>query len=521
MTTTVTDEQVRKGATAAQLLFGTAMPDMTDWSRRGTTPPAGEQRMLIGGELRGAKSGRLYETLNPATEQVNGAAADCSPDDVLDAIAAARQAFDSTGWSLDAAFRAHCLGQLVEALTAAKEDLRAATIAEVGCTLTSTYALQIEASIGLVAYVADLVGNYPFEKDLPDSVWHPGAHRVVVADPVGVVGAIAPWNFPLFLAVSKIAPALGAGCTVVHKAAPGTPWSGGTLLGRLIAEATDIPPGVVNILTSSDPAVGEVLSTDPRVDMVTFTGSTAVGRKLMANAAGTVKNVTLELGGKSANIVLPDADFNDVIPRAAGMVCFNAGQACALATRLLVPAARYEEALDIAAEVYGALSVGDPLDPATAVGPVQSRRQLERVLGYIEAGQAEGARVVTGGGSPPKMETGYFIEPTVLADVAPDMKVFQEEIFGPVVTVTPYDTDEEAVALANATIYGLSGAVWGGDVDRAKSVAKRIRTGTVAINGMNPFGLDGLHGGQKQSGIGREWGVVGFEEFLEPKLIAD
>ena len=513
-------EQQKLAQTAARLMYGMEEPDISDWLQRGSREVAGEERILVDGELRGATSGKTFENLNPATGEVIGRVADGGAEDVTLAIAAARRAFDEGSWAANREFRARCLRQLEAAMVDAKEELRAATVAEVGCTVTSTYAFQVEAAIAQVGYCATMAeGDFDFEPRLEDSIWHPGARRQIVKDPVGVVGSISPWNFPIFIVLNKIAPALAAGCTVIHKPAQTTPYAG-TLVARLIAEETEFPPGVVNIVAAADPQAGEALSIDPRVDLVHFTGSTATGRRLMKNASETVKKVCLELGGKSANLVLEDADMEQVIPRAAGVVCFNAGQACALPTRLLVPHSRYDEVLATAQAVLESVPYGDPFDPAVAMGPVNSERQLDRVLGYIESGNTEGARILTGGRRAPQLESGWFVEPTLLADVTPEMAVFQEEIFGPVLTVTPYDGEDEAAALANDSIYGLSGVVWSGDEDHAVRVAKRLRTGTISINGTNPFGLDAPFGGYAQSGIGREWGEQGFEEFLETKLIA-
>ena len=512
--------KLKLAATAARLMYGTEDPDLTDWLEYGSREVAGEGRILVDGELREASSGKTFENLNPATGEVIGLVADGGAEDVELAIGAARRAFDEGSWAADRELRARCLRQLEAAMTDAKEELRAAMVAEIGCTLTSTYAFQVEAAIAQVSYCAGLVdGGFDFEPMMDDSTWHPGASRQIVKDPIGVVGSVSPWNLPILTILTKIAPALAAGCTTVHKPAQSTPYAG-TLIARMIAEQTEFPAGVVNIVAAAQPEAGEALSTDPRVDLIHFTGSTAAGRRLMRNASDTVKKVCLELGGKSANLVLEDADMDQVIPRAAGMICFNAGQSCALPTRLIVPRSRYEEVLSIAQEVLEAVPYGDPFDPANAMGPVHSELQMGRVLGHIEAGRAAGARVVAGGGRAPQFEDGWFVEPTLLADVTPDMSVFQEEIFGPVLTVTAYEGEEEAVALANDSIYGLSGVVWSGDDDHAVRVAKRLRTGMISINGMNPFGLDIPFGGFGQSGIGREWGELGFEEFLEPKLIA-
>jgi aldehyde dehydrogenase (NAD+) len=342
--------------------------------------------------------------------------------------------------------------------------------------------------------------------------------RKVVREPVGVVGAITPWNFPFMLNLSKITPALAAGNTVVLKPAPDTPWSA-TFIGRLAAEQTDIPPGVLNIVTSADPAaVGEVLTTDPRVDMVSFTGSTATGRRIMANGAETVKKVFLELGGKSANVILDDADIVSTVPFGS-MVCTHGGQGCAITTRMLLPASRYDEAVDLLKDAFENVPYGDPTDPGNIMGPLINARQRDRVLGYIEKGKAEGAELVVGGGRPAHLDKGYYVEPTLFVDVDPDSTIAQEEIFGPVLCVLKYDGDDDAVRIANNSMYGLSGAVSSASLERAESVARRIRTGTVSVNGGLWFGPDSPFGGYRQSGSGREHGIEGFEEYLETKTL--
>jgi aldehyde dehydrogenase (NAD+) len=334
----------------------------------------------------------------------------------------------------------------------------------------------------------------------------------------GVVAAITPWNFPLLINLAKLGPALAAGCTLVLKPPPDTPWSA-TELGRLIAERTDIPAGVVNVVPSSDHAVGEALTVDPRVDMVTFTGSTATGRRVMANASATVKKVFLELGGKSAHVILDDADVGAVAPMVAMGVCTHAGQGCAITTRLLLPRARYEEGVEAAKAAMEQVPYGDPTDPAVMTGPLISARQRDRVLGYIERGRSEG-RLVTGGGRPAHLERGFFVEPTLFADVDPSATIAQEEIFGPVLVAIPFDDDDDAARIANATIYGLSGAITSGDEGRAVALARRIRTGTLGVNGAQWLAPDSPFGGYRQSGLGRENGVAGFEEYLETKTVA-
>jgi aldehyde dehydrogenase (NAD+) len=305
----------------------------------------------------------------------------------------------------------------------------------------------------------------------------------------------------------------------VLKPAPDTPWTA-TLLGRLAVEETDIPAGVLNVVTSSGHETGQQLSDDPRVDLVSFTGSTATGRRVMASAAATIKRVFLELGGKSAAVVLDDADVAEAAGATAFQVMTHAGQGCAITTRLVLPRARLDEGIEAAVSMMQALGCGDPTDSTVMMGPLISERQRQRVLGYIDTGRREGATVALGGGIPPHLGVGYFVEPTVLVDVDPAATVAQEEIFGPVLVVLAHDGDDDAVAIANNSIYGLSGAVFGGSIERAHAVAARLRTGTVSVNGGLWYGPDVPFGGNKQSGIGREMGRAGFEEYLEMKSVA-
>ena len=341
--------------------------------------------------------------------------------------------------------------------------------------------------------------------------------REVWKEPIGVVAVIVPWNFPIEIILNKLGPVLAMGNTCVLKPAPDTPWNA-LRLGRLIAEKTDIPPGVVNIVVGQDHLIGEVMSTSPDVDMMAFTGSTATGRRIMAAAADTLKPVFLELGGKSVNLVLDDADLTAALPGAAG-ACFHAGQGCAIPTRLMVPNSRYAEAVDIVAAAFAAVTYGDPTDPSNLQGPQVSKRQQLRVLDYIEKGKAQGARLVTGGGVPPQFDKGFYVEPTLFADVDNSMTIAQEEIFGPVLVMIGYDDDDDAVRIANDSRYGLSGAITSGDLERAKSVARRIRTGTLALNGGVWYGADAPFGGYKQSGIGRQCGIEGLEIFTETKTV--
>jgi aldehyde dehydrogenase (NAD+) len=481
----------------------------------------GEHRLLVDGALVEASAGGGFDNVDPASELVLGQTADGTAADMQRAIAAARRAFDETTWSTDHERRRRCLEQLHGAVSAHREELRAVTVAEVGSPIALTYANQVDLPIDDLGYWVEQPVRYEYERWLePRDVFGQPQRRLVRREAVGVVGAITPWNFPLNLNLAKLAPALAAGNTVVLKPAPDTPWSA-TVLGRIVAEETDIPAGVVNVVASSDHMVGEVLTTDPRVDMITFTGSTATGRRIMAKGSDTVKKVFLELGGKSANIVLDDvADPAGAIGVSAIGVCTHAGQGCAITTRLLLPRSRYDEFLEVADTLMASVTYGDPWDMANLQGPLISASQRDRVMGYIEKGKAEGARLVRGGGRPAHLAKGYFVEPTLFADVDPKATIAQEEIFGPVLTVMAYEDDDDAVRIANDSIYGLSGAVTSASEERAMAVARRVRTGTLMVNGGFWNAPDVPFGGFRQSGVGRENGAEGFEEYLEVKAIA-
>jgi aldehyde dehydrogenase (NAD+) len=366
-----------------------------------------------------------------------------------------------------------------------------------------------------------MIDQFAWKRSLPDKdafgIGAP-ATREVWKEPIGVVGVITPWNFPLEIILNKIGPILAMGNTMVLKPAPDTPWNA-TRIGRIIAEQTDIPPGVINIVTSSDHLVGEVLSTSPLVDMVAFTGSTATGRRIMTAAAQTIKPTFLELGGKSVYLILEDDGDIGAAVGGSAFISMHAGQGCAMPTRLLVPNSRYAEAVEIVTAAMERNKYGDPTDPSVLQGPQVSRRQQERVLGYIQKGKDEGARLVTGGGVPKSTPRGFFVEPTVFADVDNKMTIAQEEIFGPVLSVIGFADDDAAVRIANDSIYGLSGVLFANDLERAKAVAGRIRTGTLGINGGLWYGADAPFGGYKQSGIGRQCGLEGLEIYTETKTV--
>ncbi|EID16548.1 aldehyde dehydrogenase family protein [Mycolicibacterium phlei] len=479
---------------------------------------AGDERMLIDGELLTTASGATFDVEHPASEEVVGRATDGTVEDMARAVGAARRAFDETDWSRDLDFRYHCLTQLHEALERNKERLRRILITEVGCPVSVTGS-QIESPIDEVKHWAEHGRNFDYLVDngVHDTPLGP-ARRKVHYEPVGVVGAITPWNVPFYLNIAETVPALMAGNTVVLKPAQLTPWSG-TEYARIVAEETDIPAGVFNVVVSNANEVGAALSADPRVDMITFTGSTATGRAILAAGAPTVKKTLLELGGKSAHIVLDDADFNSALSMAAMMACVMSGQSCILPSRILLPRSRYDEGIEILKNMMENFPVGDPWTPGVMQGPQISETQRQKVLGLIKSGIDSGARLVTGGGIPENLPKGYYTQATLLVDVDPDSQVAQEEIFGPVLTVTPYDTEDEAVAIANNTIYGLSGEVSSADVERAFRVACRMRTGNVTINGKSHFGIGSPFGGTKQSGLGYRNGEEGYKEYLEAKTI--
>jgi aldehyde dehydrogenase (NAD+) len=379
---------------------------------------------------------------------------------------------------------------------------------------------QCDVPIAFAGWLLGYLPGFRWERDIGEyTVLGVKSRRIVRKEPIGVVAAITPWNVPLQINLAKCLPALAAGCTVVLKPAPDTPWSA-TEFGRLVAECTDIPAGVFNVVTAADPrGIGEQLVRDPRIDMVSFTGSTQTGRRIMAMAAEGVKKVFLELGGKSANVVLDDANLQQALLSALA-VCFHAGQGCAIATRLLIPRTRQAEVEEILKQYFGFIAYGNPASEQQIMGPLVNRRQMERVLDYIRIGRQEGARLLLGGGRPAHLAKGFYVEPTVFVDVQNSMRIAQEEIFGPVLAVIAYDTEEEALAIANDSIYGLFGAVWSASEERALAFARRLRAGTVNVNGGNFYGADAPFGGYKQSGIGREMGPEGFAEYLETKTLA-
>ncbi|MFB7935143.1 aldehyde dehydrogenase family protein [Streptomyces sp. NPDC056039] len=454
--------------------------------------------MYIGGAWRPAAGQDVIEVVNPVDEQVIGTVPAGTAQDVDTAVRAARAAL--ADWAATPpAERAARLAALRDVLVARADEIAETVTAELGSPLKFSQAVHAGVPIAVAGSYAELAATYAFEEKTGNSVVH--------HEPIGVVGAITPWNYPLHQIVAKVAPALAAGCTVVVKPAEDTP-----LVARLFADAVHeagIPAGVFNLVTGLGPVAGQALAEHPGVDLVSFTGSTAVGRQIAAIAAGQVKKVALELGGKSANVILPSADLAKAVNVGVANVMSNSGQTCSAWTRMLVHRERYDEAVELAAEA--AAKYGD------RIGPVVNAKQQDRVRGYIEKGVAEGARLVAGGPDSPR-ETGYFVSPTVFADVTENMTIAQEEIFGPVLSILPYDDEEDALRIANGTVYGLAGAVWAGDEAEAVTFARRMETGQVDINGgrFNPLAP---FGGYKQSGVGRELGVHGLAEYLQTKSL--
>jgi aldehyde dehydrogenase (NAD+) len=481
---------------------------------------AGEQRMLIDGKLVEARSGNVFDNLNPATEEVLGQVADAGHEDMDAAIAAARRAFDESPWSTDHELRKRCILQLQAALEEERELLRAELVAEAGTPVLLTYGPQLDTPLAEgLTWPANFIDEFTWERDLPEgTAFGTRNWRRVSKEAVGVVGAVVPWNFPFEVTINKLGQALATGNTVILKAAPNTPWNA-TRIGRLVAERTNFPPGVLQVVTTADNAVAEDLVTDPRVDLISFTGSTAVGRRIMAQGAPTLKRLFLELGGKSADIVLEDADFEAKLSM-AWAVCTHAGQGCVMLTRMLLPRSRYDEGIALIEAGFRNVPYGDPNDTSNLMGPQISAVQRDRVLGYIEKGKAEGARVVVGGGRPAHLDKGYYVEPTLFADVDNSMTIAREEIFGPVLVVVPFEDDDDAVRIANDNQYGLGVGVTAGSEERATAVARRVRAGTVSINGGIWYGADSPFGGYKASGIGRQNGLEGFEQYLETKTYA-
>ena len=466
--------------------------------------------------------GGTFDVLNPATEETVARAPNASVGDLERAVAAARRAFDGGPWRKTTPHdRARIIERLVAALEKRRDRLREILIATAGATWVS-HPIQLDLPYQLLGNYADLVRSFHFEEMLPVVVSETPMgttvnNSMVYHQAAGVCGLIPTWNFPFFTTVQKIGPALAAGCTMVIKPSPYGP-----LVDLVVAEAVeecDLPPGVVNVVTGDRPELGAALVESPLVDKISFTGSAVTGKRIMAAAAPTLKRVHLELGGKSVAIVLDDIDLMQVVPYASSPAFFHAGQGCAMCTRFMIPRARQAAAAEsFAAFLGGVVSIGDPADPGTMLGPVIREERRTKIEEYIAAGKSEGARLVHGGGRPADKPRGYFLEPTVFADVRNDMRIAREEIFGPVLSILPFDDLDEAIRVANDSPYGLGGAIYATDVAKALDVAKQLRTGTVNINSaLNLLNLP--FGGFKESGIGREGGKWGIAEYTEAQSI--
>ena len=467
------------------------------------------ERLFIGGEWVEPSGSGTIDVVNPTTEETMGRIPEGTADDADRAVRAARAAFDS--WAATSPYERVQYLDAVGAMLAERGDEIAALISsEMGMPLTLSRMIQAGLPSVTFASQSQLVEEIAWEEEVGNSL--------IVREPAGVVAAITPWNYPLHQIANKVAPALAAGCTVVLKPSEVVPLNA-FVLAELI-EAAGLPAGVFNLVTGTGPVVGEALVVHPETDMVSFTGSTRAGRRVSELASQGVKPVSLELGGKSPNVILDDTeDLEQAVTDGVAKCFLNSGQTCSALTRMLVPRERLEEVERLAAVVAESFTPGDPFTEGTMLGPLASEAQLERVRGYIEKGEAEGARLVTGGGEPPEgAERGYFVRPTVFSGVTSEMTIAQEEIFGPVLAIMPYEDEEDAVRIANDTVYGLAGGVWSADEERAKRVAARIRTGQVEINGgaFNPLAP---FGGYKQSGHGRELGRYGLEEFLVAKSL--
>lgn len=471
--------------------------------------------LFVGGRWSSARDGATVEVRNPATGELVGSAALAGPEDLQHAVNDARTTFDDGVWAnASPAERGHVLERAADLLEARAPELAELLTSELGCPLWFSQKAHVPNPIRHIRYYAGLARDFAYDERRSDGT----NTSIVTQEPVGVVAAITPWNGPLSTPSLKCAPALAAGCSVVLKPPPETP-----LTAYALAEAfgdAGLPPGVLSVVPG-DRQAGQFLVDHPQVDKVAFTGSTAAGKAIMASCATRIARVTLELGGKSAAVICDDADLDQVIPTLLPLALMVNGQACIAQTRILVPRHREAEIVAALADAVAAQRVGDPMQAETMIGPMVSRRQRDRVTGYVQTGRDEGARVVVGERLelPAELSGGWFVPPTVLADVDNSMRVAQEEIFGPVLAVIGYRDEDEAVRIANDSTYGLSGSVWSGDDERALAIARRIRTGMVSING-RPQAYGTPFGGFKQSGIGREMGPEGFAAYLETKSIA-
>jgi acyl-CoA reductase-like NAD-dependent aldehyde dehydrogenase len=466
------------------------------------------EELFINGRWIDPTGTKTIEVINPFTEAPCGRVPAGTAEDVDKAVQAARKAFEV--WSrIVPSERAAAINEIAAQLEERKEEIGGIISRELGMPISWSTPIQAGLPAAVMASYAQLAGEALIEEKIGNSL--------VVKEPVGVCAFITPWNYPLHQIVGKVAPALAAGCTMVVKPSSEAPLNA-FILAEIIADV-GLPPGVFNLVTGSGPTVGEALCRHPQVDLISFTGSTRAGQRIGELAAQSVKRLTLELGGKSANVILDDADLKRAVSHGVRDICLNSGQTCSTLSRMLVPAHRQQEAIAIARETAAKVVLGNPADPAVSMGPLVSAAQREKVRSYIRIGIEEGATLVCGGVEvSPGLGQGYFVQPTVFADVSNQMVIAREEIFGPVLSIIPYRDEEEAITIANDTIYGLAGAVWSADTQRAERVARRLRTGQVSINGgaFNPLAP---FGGYKQSGYGRELGKFGLEEFLETKSL--
>jgi aldehyde dehydrogenase (NAD+) len=464
------------------------------------------------------------EIVNPADERVVARVPRATVAEATRAVKAARRAFDEGPWPRMARQeRARILRGFADALWNNRETFVDIAVRQGGCTIGQARGMQVYMPIQMMYGYADLAARDPlefthvaggsFEGQVPGV-----GHTMVVREPVGVVAAITPFNYPFMLNLQKIGPALAAGCTMVLKPTEYICLDAAEI-ARIAAEESELPPGVLNVLLGGHGDVGEVLCTHPMVDQVTFTGSTATGKRIMASAASTLKRLTLELGGKSANVIFADADLDRALAGDCGLVIRHCGQGCGHLSRVLVEDSIHDEVVERMKVHAATVVVGDPADTATDMGPLVNRAQWERVHGYVQSGVEQGATLLCGGGRPAGLERGFFMEPTIFTEVTNDMRICQEEIFGPVVTVQRFSSEEEAVSIANDSVYGLNGAVWSGDLARGLRVAGRIRTGTIAVNGFGSGLRDAPYGGYKQSGFGREFGEWGYLEYTQLKAL--
>jgi len=464
--------------------------------------------IFVGGEWVRPQGSGSIDVVNSTTEEVMGTIPACTAEDADLAVGAARDAFE--GWAgTPREKRAEHLSAIAAGLGERSDEIAATISQELGMPLKLSQIIQAGLPTGQFAAMPKLMDEIAWEEEIGNSR--------VLREPVGVVGAITPWNYPLNQIAAKVAPALAAGCPVVLKPSEVVPLNA-FILAEVI-EAAGLPAGVFNLVTGTGPVVGEAIAGHPDVDMITFTGSTRAGRRVSELASATVKPIAMELGGKSPNVILDDADLSRAVPDGVGKCYLNSGQTCSALTRMLVPRAKLGEAEELAKSAAESFTPGDPFEESTRLGPLVSDTQRERVRGYIEKGEAEGAKLLTGGVEPPEgLDRGYFVRPTVFSEVTPEMTIAQEEIFGPVLVIQPYEDDDDAVRIANDTVYGLSGGVWSADQERAIEFARRIRTGQIEING-GAFNPIAPFGGYKQSGHGRENGRYAIEELLQVKSL--